>query len=71
MEEFDAFYTLSFTRLVGKVDALIGDRDEAQDCFQEPSCVRGPTDGGRTSLGLATQLTVTTGGDECDCGQLP
>lgn len=69
MGEFDAFYTVSFTRLVGQVYALIGDRDEAQDCVQEPPCVRGPNDEGRTPLGRATQLTVTTGG-ECDSGRL-
>lgn len=34
-EEFDDFYTASFTRLVGQVYAMIGDRDEAQDCVQE------------------------------------
>ena len=34
-EEFDDFYTASFTRLVGQVYAMIGDRDEAHDCVQE------------------------------------
>ncbi len=34
-EEFDGFYTASFTRLVGQVYAMTGDRDEAQDCVQE------------------------------------
>ena len=34
-EEFDAFYTSSFSRLVNQVFAMIGDRDEAQDCVQE------------------------------------
>jgi RNA polymerase sigma-70 factor (ECF subfamily) len=34
-EEFDDFYTASFTRLVGQVYAMIGDRDEAQECVQE------------------------------------
>jgi len=34
-EEFDAFYTASFTRVVGQVYAMIGDRDEAQECVQE------------------------------------
>ncbi|HSV39923.1 MAG TPA: SigE family RNA polymerase sigma factor [Nocardioidaceae bacterium] len=33
--EFDAFYTASFRRLVGQVYAMIGDRDEAQECVQE------------------------------------
>jgi RNA polymerase sigma-70 factor (ECF subfamily) len=34
-EEFDTFYTTSFGRIVNQVHALIGDRDEAQDCVQE------------------------------------
>ena len=34
-DEFDAFYTASFTRLAGQVHAMIGDRDEAQECVQE------------------------------------
>lgn len=34
-EEFDNFYTASFNRLVGQVYAMIGDRDEAQECVQE------------------------------------
>ena len=34
-EEFDACYTISFSRVVNQVHALIGDRDEAQDCVQE------------------------------------
>ena len=34
-DEFDAFYMISFSRLVNQVHALIGDRDEAQDCVQE------------------------------------
>ncbi len=34
-EEFDDFYAASFSRLVHQVHALIGDRDEAQDCVQE------------------------------------
>jgi RNA polymerase sigma-70 factor (ECF subfamily) len=34
-EEFDSFYTASFNRLVGQVYAMIGDRDEAQECVQE------------------------------------
>lgn len=34
-EEFDAFYAMSFSRLVNQVHAMIGDRDEAQDCVQE------------------------------------
>ena len=33
--EFDEFYTASFTRLVGQLHAMIGNRDEAQDCVQE------------------------------------
>ena len=34
-EEFDEFYLASFGRLVGQLHAMIGDRDEAQDCVQE------------------------------------
>lgn len=35
VDEFDAFYTVSFSRLVNQVYAMIGDRDEAQDCVQD------------------------------------
>lgn len=35
VDEFDAFYTVSFGRLVNQVYAMIGNRDEAQDCVQE------------------------------------
>jgi RNA polymerase sigma-70 factor, ECF subfamily len=34
-EEFDAFYTASFGRLVNQVHAMVGSRDEAQECVQE------------------------------------
>ena len=34
-DEFDAFYTVSFSRLVNQVYAMVGDRDEAQDCVQD------------------------------------
>lgn len=33
--EFDDFYTASFTRVTAQVYAMIGDRDEAQECVQE------------------------------------
>ena len=33
--EFDDFYTGSFQRITGQLYAMIGDRDEAQDCVQE------------------------------------
>ena len=33
--EFDEFYTSSFARVTGQLYAMIGDRDEAQDCVQE------------------------------------
>lgn len=33
--EFDEFYTASFARLTGQLHALIGSRDEAQECVQE------------------------------------
>ncbi|MFS3130691.1 SigE family RNA polymerase sigma factor [Nocardioides sp. Bht2] len=34
-EEFDAFYNASFSRLTGQLHAMIGNRDEAQECVQE------------------------------------
>lgn len=34
-EEFDSFYAASFNRLVGQVYAMVGNRDEAQECVQE------------------------------------
>ena len=34
-EEFDDFYATSFTRVVGQLYAMIGNRDEAQECVQE------------------------------------
>ncbi len=34
-EEFDEFYLSSFARLVGHLHAMIGNREEAQDCVQE------------------------------------
>lgn len=33
--EFDEFYTASFQRVTGQVYAMIGNRDEAQECVQE------------------------------------
>jgi RNA polymerase sigma-70 factor (ECF subfamily) len=33
--EFDDFYTSSFARIAGQLYAMIGDRDEAQECVQE------------------------------------
>jgi len=33
--EFDDFYTSSFARVTGQLYAMIGDRDEAQECVQE------------------------------------
>ncbi|MFL6023613.1 MAG: SigE family RNA polymerase sigma factor [Marmoricola sp.] len=33
--EFDDFYTSSFSRITGQIYAMIGDRDEAQECVQE------------------------------------
>lgn len=33
--EFDEFYSASFARLTGQLHALIGNRDEAQECVQE------------------------------------
>ncbi len=34
-DAFDEFYAASFARLVGQLYALVGDRDEAQECVQE------------------------------------
>ena len=34
-EEFDDFYLASFSRLVGHLQVMTGDRQEAQDCVQE------------------------------------
>ena len=34
-EEFDDFYSASFARLTGQLYAMIGNRDEAQECVQE------------------------------------
>src|SRR5690349_6832127 len=34
-QEFDDFYTSSFGRITGQLYAMIGDRDEAQECVQE------------------------------------
>lgn len=34
-EEFDEFYSASFARLTGQIYAMIGNRDEAQECVQE------------------------------------
>ena len=33
--DFDEFYTSSFARITGQLHAMIGDRDEAQECVQE------------------------------------
>ena len=33
--QFDDFYAASFPRLVGQLYAMIGDRDQAQECVQE------------------------------------
>ncbi|MGO4958035.1 SigE family RNA polymerase sigma factor [Luteococcus sp. Sow4_B9] len=34
-EEFDAFYTASYARVVGQIHAMCGNWAEAQDCTQE------------------------------------
>ena len=34
-QDFDEFYTASFARITGQVYAMIGNRDEAQECVQE------------------------------------
>jgi len=33
--QFDDFYTASFARITGQLYAMIGNRDEAQECVQE------------------------------------
>jgi RNA polymerase sigma-70 factor (ECF subfamily) len=34
-QEFDDFYSASFTRVTAQVYAMVGNRDEAQECVQE------------------------------------
>lgn len=34
-QEFDDFYSASFSRVTGQLYAMIGNRDEAQECVQE------------------------------------
>jgi len=34
-QEFDDFYAASFSRLTGQLYAMVGNRDEAQECVQE------------------------------------
>ena len=34
-QEFDAFYTASYSRVVAQMYAMIGDHDESRDCVQE------------------------------------
>ena len=34
-QEFDDFYTASFARITRQLYAMIGSRDEAQECVQE------------------------------------
>jgi RNA polymerase sigma-70 factor (ECF subfamily) len=34
-QEFDDFYTASYARVTGQVYAMIGNRDEAEECVQE------------------------------------
>jgi RNA polymerase sigma-70 factor (ECF subfamily) len=57
--EFDAFYTASFRRLVGQVYAMIGDRDEAQECVQE-AFVRAWSHRAKIAKDLAPEAWVRT-----------
>jgi RNA polymerase sigma-70 factor (ECF subfamily) len=58
-DEFDAFYTVSFIRLVSQVHAMIGDRDEAQDCVQE-AFVRAWSNRGRLDSSGSPEAWVRT-----------
>jgi RNA polymerase sigma-70 factor (ECF subfamily) len=57
--EFDAFYTASYSRLVAQVYAMIGDRDEAQECVQE-AFVRAWSHRGRLDRTHAPEAWVRT-----------
>ena len=58
-EEFDAFYAASFRRLVSQVYAMIGSRDEAQECVQE-AFVRAWSHRSKIDAGNAPEAWVRT-----------
>jgi RNA polymerase sigma-70 factor (ECF subfamily) len=58
-EEFDDLYAASFGRLVHQLHAMIGDRDEAQECVQE-AFVRAWSHRGRLEKGQAPEAWVRT-----------
>lgn len=58
-EEFDDFYAASFGRLVHQVHAMVGDRDEAQECVQE-AFVRAWSHRGRLDRSRAPEAWVRT-----------
>lgn len=58
-KEFDEFYGSSFARLAGQLYAMIGDRDEAQDCVQE-AFVRAWSLRGRLSRAQSPEAWVRT-----------
>jgi RNA polymerase sigma-70 factor, ECF subfamily len=58
-EALDEFYAASFRRLVAQVHALIGDRDEAQECVQE-AFVRAWSHRGRLDRDRAPEAWVRT-----------
>lgn len=58
-QEFDAFYTASYPRVVAQVHAMIGDHDEARDCVQE-AFVRAWSHRGRLDRAQAPEAWVRT-----------
>ena len=57
--EFDELYTSSFSRLVGQLHALVGDRAEAEECVQE-AFVRAWSHRGALDRGAAPEAWVRT-----------
>ena len=57
--EFDDFYAASFSRLTAQVYAMIGNRDEAQECVQE-AFVRAWSHRGRLDRSRAPEAWVRT-----------
>ena len=58
-QEFDAFYTASYSRVVAQLYAMIGDHDEARDCVQE-AFVRAWSHRGRLDRAQAPEAWVRT-----------
>lgn len=57
--EFDEFYTATYARIVTQVYAMVGKRDEAEECVQE-AYVRAWTHRGRLSSALHPEVWVRT-----------